>query len=96
MTTNRPKIFNPLNDAPAPPAPAVSTSASRIFNALNDGVVTAGDSDDPYTSLSTITNNDVGICPKCKKPMGQAIIANNDVVFYCEADRVSTPMPNAE
>lgn len=63
----------------------------QVFNALAASADAKG-----YTSLSTITNSDVGICPKCKKPMGQAIIANSDTVFYCEADRVATPLPNKD
>jgi hypothetical protein len=73
----------------------VKTSKSTIFNALATSATEPGD-EQRMTSLSTITNSDVGVCPKCKKPMGQAIIANSDTVFYCEADRVATPLPNKE
>ncbi len=73
-------------------------SKPAIFNPLNHLAATAS-ADTPanrFASLSTIINTDVGICPKCKLPMGQAVLANNDTVFYCDADRVSSPLPNSE
>ncbi len=88
MTSKRISISLAEPAVAAVPAPAVK----RIFNPL-DSVVASSESDE-FTSLSRIINSDVGVCPKCGKAMGTAIIANNDTVFYCEADRVSTPMPN--
>ena len=45
-------------------------------------------------ATASLYNEDVGVCPKCNTPMIRAVIANNETVFYCEADRVSTPLPD--
>ncbi len=90
MSTQRIKIGMKEPVTPAVAAPR------KIFNPL-DEIAVASDSEEPrQESLSTIINEAVGICPKCKKTMGTAIIANNDTVFYCDADRVSAPMPNKD
>lgn len=69
---------------------------SGIFNPLKQAPAAANTG--PAATMkseSAIYNERVGVCPKCNKPMGQAVIENGDTVFYCEADRVSAPMPNA-
>lgn len=87
MTKNRIKIQ--LNPQPQP-------VVKRIFNPLDHVSLASGDdnTDVRMTSLSRMENEQVGVCPKCNKPMGTAIIENDDTVFYCETDRVATPMPN--
>ena len=64
-----------------------------IFNPLD--VVSTSESSD-QVSTSSLINSDVGTCPKCKKTMTLAGIANTDTVFYCEACRVSTPRPDQQ
>lgn len=61
-----------------------------IFNPL-----TALASADPeMVAQASVQNIDIGVCPKCNEQMIRAVIANNEEVFYCEADRVSTPLPD--
>lgn len=61
-----------------------------IFNPL-----TAIASANPkMVAQASVHNVEIGVCPKCNQPMERAVIANNDTVFYCEADRVSTPLPD--
>ena len=71
-----------------------------IFNVLDHiPTITAGSgsavSSDSPIATAAFYNNDVGICPKCKSPMGTATIANDDTVFFCTKDRVALPTPNA-
>ena len=61
-----------------------------IFNPLQ-AIASSGERAEVTASLF---NEEVGVCPKCNQPMIRAVIANNDTVFYCEADRVSTPLPD--
>lgn len=64
----------------------------EVFNPLAALANASGSELD--TSLSAMSNSDVGVCPKCKSPMGSALIANKDSVYYCLKDRVALPMPN--
>lgn len=43
-------------------------------------------------STSALLNEDVGVCPKCKKSFGVATVDGFDV-YYCEPCRVSHPIP---
>lgn len=63
----------------------------EIFNPFT---ALASSPEDRDASLSALINSDIGVCPKCKNPMGRATIANNDTVFYCPKDRVALPLPN--
>lgn len=64
----------------------------EIFNPL---MATAGDApEEKQSATASVSNVNVGVCPKCGQNMTRAVIANNDTVFYCEADRVSTPLPD--
>lgn len=66
------------------------TDKRQIFNPL-----TALASADPeMVAEASVRNVDIGVCPKCNEQMIRAVIANNDEVYYCEADRVSTPLPD--
>lgn len=40
----------------------------------------------------TLDIDNSGNCPKCKKPMGTAIIKNGSTVMYCKSCRVSMPV----
>lgn len=60
-----------------------------IFNPLE-----ATASSGAQTATASMYNEEVGVCPKCNASMTRAVIANNETVFYCEADRVSTPLPD--
>jgi hydrogenase maturation factor HypF (carbamoyltransferase family) len=62
-----------------------------IFNPL-DGVSVASAGQE---STSSLINVDVGVCPKCSTVMTDGKIANADVVYYCDACRVSTPKPDS-
>lgn len=63
-----------------------------IFNPL---MATAADEpEEKQAATASVSNINVGVCPKCGQNMIRAVIANNDSVFYCEADRVSTPLPD--
>lgn len=61
-----------------------------IFNPL-EAIASGGTH---QAATASLYNEEVGICPKCNTPMTRAVIANNETVFYCEADRVSTPLPD--
>lgn len=69
----------------------MSSTKRDVFNPLV--AIASGDHAGRETSLSSLMNSDIGVCPKCKKPMGKATIANDDTVFYCPADRVALPTP---
>lgn len=60
-----------------------------VFNPLNDLV---SESSEPTQSTSSLINDVMGMCPKCKKPFGSALV-NNDNIYYCESCRVSQPAP---
>lgn len=62
----------------------------EVFNPFTS--LSSTDSRD--TSLSSLINSDIGICPKCRQPMGRAVIADSAQVFYCAKDRVALPLPN--
>jgi hydrogenase maturation factor HypF (carbamoyltransferase family) len=66
-------------------------SKRAIFNPL-DALSTSSTNQE---STSSLVNSDVGVCPKCKKGMTDASIANADTVYYCEGCRVSTPRPDS-
>lgn len=74
----------------------VTSAKSEIFNplALPSMAVTASDGQQDVQVSLSLTNTKIGVCPKCTKPMTQAIASNDDTVFYCLADRVAMPMPN--
>jgi hypothetical protein len=87
-------IFNPfaeltavLTVTPAVPVAQESTSATVDGQpvTIDTGV---------YVAEGSMVNNDIGVCPKCKKPMTRASVASGDQVFYCAADRVAMPLPN--
>ena len=62
-----------------------------IFNPLDATSLSSSDQE----STSSLINEDVGVCPKCKTPMSSAEIANGDTVFHCAGCRVSTPRPDS-
>jgi formamidopyrimidine-DNA glycosylase len=64
-----------------------------IFNPLAASNVSQS-SDVKQEATASMQNTKVGICPKCDENMTRAVIANQDTVFYCEACRVSTPLPD--
>ncbi len=45
------------------------------------------------TSTSSLENDVVGVCPKCKQPFGTGVVLD-DTVYYCGRCRVSQPIPN--
>lgn len=57
-----------------------------IFNPLNEVPV-------QQESTSSMINDVIGVCPKCKNAFSSGVIANGDQVFYCATCRVSQPMP---
>lgn len=59
-----------------------------IFNPLND----VADAEPVGISTSSMMNDVVGVCPKCKSPFGTGII-NDENVYYCDKCRVSHPLP---
>jgi hypothetical protein len=69
------------------------TIKRTIFNPLAQ-TNTSQSSAEPHEATAAVQNVQVGVCPKCNDNMSRAVIANNDSVFYCEACRVSTPMPD--
>jgi formamidopyrimidine-DNA glycosylase len=62
---------------------------NKIFNPLQ-ALADSG----AFQSTSSLHNTEIAVCPKCKKPMIRAVIANDDEVFYCEKDRVVHPFPD--
>lgn len=71
----------------------------KIFNPLHQLSATASaeieeDAKGEMQSTSSVRNTKIGVCPKCDDDMGRAVIANNETVYYCEACRVSTPLPD--
>jgi hypothetical protein len=65
----------------------------KIFNPL-EALSSTADVEARHTATASLYNEEVGVCPKCKTTMTRAVIANNDTVFYCQADRVSVPLPD--
>ena len=59
-----------------------------IFNPL-DAVV---QEQPPMQSTSSLINDVVGVCPKCKQPFGSGQTVS-DTVYYCDSCRVSQPIP---
>jgi hypothetical protein len=59
-----------------------------IFNPLDGTSISSSG----MQSTSSLINTEIGVCPKCSKPMGESRIANADTVYYCDSCRVSTPM----
>lgn len=59
-----------------------------IFNPL-DAVVPE---QPPMQSTSSLINDVVGVCPKCKHPFGSGQTVS-DTVYYCDSCRVSQPIP---
>lgn len=68
-----------------------------IFNpleSLSESGAFDADAND-LQSTSAIYNEDVGICPKCKRQMEDAVLPiNEDTVFFCPHCRVTTPKPD--
>ena len=55
----------------------------------------AGQGEDPTASLestSALINDTQGMCPKCSQPFGSASVGGMEV-YYCEACRVTQPIP---
>lgn len=46
----------------------------------------------PMQSTSSLINDVVGMCPKCKQPFGSGQTVS-DTVYYCDSCRVSQPIP---
>jgi predicted nucleic acid-binding Zn ribbon protein len=46
----------------------------------------------PMQSTSSLINDVVGVCPKCKQPFGSGQTVS-DTVYYCDSCRVSQPIP---
>lgn len=44
---------------------------------------------------AAMSNLEIGICPKCKQSMSNALLANGDSVLYCDKCRVAAPLPDA-
>lgn len=61
---------------------------TKIFNPLDQL-----DTPEPRVleSTSSLVNDTVGVCPKCKQPFGTAAVGS-DTVYYCERCRVSHPI----
>lgn len=78
------KIFNPLNHIEVEPG---QVSESTDTNSPLD----VGQQ---LESTSAIYNETVGVCPKCGNEMTTSKIANDDVVFFCQKDRVALPRPD--
>lgn len=64
----------------------------EIFNPFQ--ALSGSAESEKQVATASVSNINVGVCPKCGENMIRAVIANNDAVFYCEADRVSTPLPD--
>lgn len=64
---------------------------TKIYNPLYDGLPAADDKD-LEVSTSSLTNDTIGVCPKCSQPFGSGIV-DNSTVYYCDRCRVCQPMP---
>lgn len=66
----------------------------KVRNILND--CTSGEStsaDKSLISESSLINDVAGTCPKCKRPMDTAAIADGTSVYHCSSGcRVSSPL----
>lgn len=61
---------------------------NKIFNPLYDQ-----DEQKPMeVSTSSLINDTMGQCPKCKQPFTSGIVAGA-TVYYCDKCRVCQPMP---
>ena len=69
-----------------------------IYNPLNDiqQPQPKSESNEQMVSVSALSNDIYGQCPKCKKQMGQARLAGNETVYYCKTCRVSSPIEISE
>lgn len=70
---------------------------NKPFNPLTDhtdetSLSSAAAPDSQHASLSSIFNDQVGVCAVCGGTMTTAKIATGDVVYYCPRDRISTPL----
>lgn len=70
------KFFNPLDNVSEEPLVAESN-------------VSESGADMESTSMN---NDQYGICPKCKGPMSDVKIADNEDVIWCDKCRVSSPV----
>lgn len=69
--------------------------SKKPFNPLNSITIPlTSESTDRLESTSSLSNLDIGVCPKCKGQMVDGKLHNGDIVYYCEKDRVSVPKPN--
>lgn len=57
----------------------------------------SGSEESNLESKSAMVMDDASVCPKCKKPMQNAIIEGNEEAYWCaEGCRVSSPKPIEE
>ena len=56
---------------------------SKIFNPLYDSL--------SAESVSSLTNDVQGVCPKCHKAFDTGTV-DNDTVYYCDTCRVCQPI----
>ncbi len=61
-----------------------------FFNPLFDAPNPEGASQEQSTS--SLINDVLGVCPKCKNPFGFGTTVS-DHVYYCDSCRVSQPKP---
>jgi hypothetical protein len=64
----------------------------KIINLLNVGKNTSISS--ASETSTSMTNTQIGICPKCSKTMSSAAIASGEPCLYCCSCRVALPLPN--
>ena len=58
-------------------------------------ILTSTSSEQQEESTSSMYNEEVGKCPKCKEVMETALVEGN-TVFYCVKHRIALPIPNAQ
>lgn len=63
---------------------------TQFFNPLKDELPPPAEK---LASESSLVNEVVGQCPKCKNALGSATVVSGDSVYYCEKCRVSQPIP---
>lgn len=61
-----------------------------VFNPLSSLSSSPG-----FKAEAAVQNMLVGICPKCKKPMGAGKVANGDTVHWCPTCCVASPTMDA-
>jgi formamidopyrimidine-DNA glycosylase len=61
----------------------------KIFNPLTHLMSQSSDSEE---STSSLINDQMGVCPKCKQPFGSATV-DGEAIYYCVPCRVSQPLP---